>query len=140
MNKVLLGLMVVAMVAAVHAADPANKIQGDLEITGTLTLGTALSTPTVSGSTVVKSGTYSTMVSDQTDTKIDMVQHGIKTVVIGAAVTNTFSPVFIETPTVIYQYVDSTIPATNVLTVASNSFIVAAAQTNVRWIAVGRVK
>jgi len=128
MKKVLLGLMVVAMVMAVHAADPANKIEGDVEITGTLTVGG------------VKQGGYTPVASDNADTKVDMVQHGIKTVVIGAAVTNTFSPVFIETPTVIYQYVDSTIPATNVLTVASNSFIVAAAQTNVRWIAVGRVK
>ena len=146
MKKVLLGLMVVAIVSVVHAADPANKIQGNVEITGSLTIGngiivaTNVTAPTVDGTTVVKSRTYSTMVSDQTDTKIDMVQHGITVATGSCSITNTFSPVFIEQPTLVYQYANNMVAPTNPITVTTNTMVVNMAQTSVVWIAVGRVK
>lgn len=55
----------------------------------------------------------------------------------GSTVTQSFATVFSEAPTISWRYTTAGIAATNPVAVASNQFVITAAQTNFEWIAVG---
>lgn len=131
-NVVLAVLLPVAIVIAGGVAD--WSVGGGtaklVESSGAITLTVdkvAATTQTVASKTPV--------VSDSATT-ISMLQSGVKAAT-GASVTQAFATVYSTEPVVIYRYTGVNMPATNPVTITVSNFIVAAAQTNFNWIAVG---
>lgn len=119
---------------AVYGTTYDNTIAGNLNIAGTLT-----TTGTVTSAALLKCYGYAVDVGPSAS-QVYMTQVGTNNCAGGTIQTNTFSPVYIATPTVIYKFSAVDKLSTNTMTVSTNQFLVNSAAATGDWIAYGRIK